>query len=416
MRYTLAMDPCHCPELPSYQDALNRLLSICVPVETQMMPLESALGSTVSADLVTDRDQPPFNRSAMDGFAVRSSDIKSGCTLTITGTVAAGASPICFQTPVQAGCAYRIATGAPVPVGADAVIPVELSYIDKGSTPAVRFDLVSVTPGKNIHRQGADAKAGDCVIAAGTVLGPHHIGIAAATGNSLLPVYRKLRVTLLTTGDEVRPAQTTLDQLQPQHIRNSNGPMIVALLSRLGVDDVTYLHIEDEPQPTLVAAQSALQNSDMVITIGGVSVGQRDHLPATWQKLGVEPVIHGVAIQPGKPVFAAEKQGKIIMGLPGNPVSVLATSHLFLWPVVCRLLNRPLPRWQNITLKSTVEAQESRERFRLVTCEGPNAQLLTWQGSGDLMHTACADGFVWLKRGQRVCENGETVPFLPLIQ
>ena len=179
---------------------------------------------------------------------------------------------------------------------------------------------------------------------------------------------------------------------------------------------MTHLHIEDEPQPTFNAAASALEVSDLVITIGGVSVGQRDHLPETWRKLGVIPLIHGVGIQPGKPVFAAEKQGKIILGLPGNPVSVLATSHLFLWPVMCRLLHRPQPVWQSVALIDTIEAQAGRDRFRLAILEGSQARLLGWQGSGDLMHSASAAGFVWLKRCEAGCETGQNVPFLPLLQ
>ncbi len=389
------------------------MLSVCQPVGCETVSFEAALGRTLACEIVTDRDQPPFNRSAMDGYAVHAEDINAQTRLKITGTVAAGASAEHYQTPIARGCAYRIATGAPVPVGADAVIPVELSYIDKDDT--VGFDIQCVPIWKNIHRQAADAKAGSRVIKAGTVLGPHHIAIAAATGNSQLKVHRTLRVTLLTTGDEVRPPQTTTDELEPQQIRNSNGPMVVALLSRLGVSNVTHLHIVDEAGPTLAAAESAIQTSDLVITVGGVSVGQRDHLPRTWEKLGILPIVHGVAIQPGKPVFAATSNKTIILGLPGNPVSVLATSHLFLWPVVCRLLNRPLPQWQSVTLNDVVEPQSGRDRFRLVTVDDANAQLLVWQGSGDLMHSASAAGFVWLKRGEVECETGQNVPFLPLL-
>lgn len=410
------MDPCTRQSLPGYSDALARVLAAGEPLEVVGQSYRDALGLTLAQDLFADRDQPPFHRSAMDGFAVHAVDIQTGAMLRITGTVAAGAEPHCYQTPVAEGCAYRIATGAPLPAGADTVIPVELSYIDEVDGSRVGFEVDQFPVGKNIHRQGVDARAGHCVLRAGTVLGPHHIAIAVATGHTLLPVHRSLRVTLLTTGDEVRPPETLLHELEPQQIRNSNGPLVVALLSLLGVKNVTHLHLPDEPEPTMEAAKESLQHSDMVLTVGGVSAGQRDHLPATWQKLDVTPILHGVAIQPGKPVFCAVKQGTMILGLPGNPVSVLATAHLFAWPLICRLLNRPLPQWQSVTLCDAYDAQPGRDRFRLVRLSASEASLITSQGSGDLMHTAPADGFVWLKHAQEPCESGQIVPFLPLLQ
>jgi molybdopterin molybdotransferase len=410
------MDPCKLRSLPAYDDALQSVLAVCQSMPVELVMDDQALGRTLATPLCADRDQPPFDRSAMDGFAVHSDDIKAASILKVTGTVAAGGAPASYQTPVEHGCAYRIATGAPVPVGADAVIPIEYAHLQEGVSPTVRFTVEAVKPWKNVHRQGSDAKAGQTVIEAMTVLGPHHLAIAAATGHVQLPVYRLPRVVLLTTGDEVRPPDTPTAALEPQQIRNSNGPLVVALLSRLGITDVTHHHLPDEPQPTFDAAKQALNQADLVITVGGVSVGQRDHLPATWDKLGVTPILHGVAIQPGKPVFAAKKEHTLILGLPGNPVSVFATAHLFLWPVLCRMLHRPLPQWQSIALAQGTEAQKTRDRFRLVRTVDAKAHLITSQGSGDLMHTALAGGFARLLRSEKPCEAGQTVPFLPLIK
>ncbi len=416
MRYTLGMDVCSRQSLPNYIDALDRLLSVCLPLAPVKQDLMGALGRTLAQDVHADRDQPPFDRSAMDGFAMSASDVQPGCQLRLTGTVAAGASPEHYQTPVKQGCAYRIATGAPLPVGADAVIPVELAEVNSADSEMVSFEIDTVEPWKNIHRQGVDARAGDKVIPAGTVLRPHHIAIASAVVQVQLDVVPRPRVTLLTTGDEVRPPQTPTDQLQPQQIRNSNGPLIVALLSNLGVVDVTHIHLPDEPEPTFEAAQKALQTSDLVLTVGGVSVGQRDHLPATWEKLGVTKLIHGVAIKPGKPVFAAHQDRCMILGLPGNPVSVLATFHLFVWPVICRLTQQVQPHWQEVVLDQPAKAHPTRDQFRLVRLSDQKASILGWQGSGDLMHTASADGFVWLVSGLTGCETGQKVRFLPLVQ
>ncbi|MFG0249816.1 MAG: molybdopterin molybdotransferase MoeA [Phycisphaeraceae bacterium JB051] len=410
------MDVCSQKALPNYIDALDRLLTVCLPLGVVKKDLMSALGQTLAKDVLADRDQPPFDRSAMDGFALLSSDIQPGCQLQITGSVAAGASPQHYQTPVGQGCAYRIATGAPVPVGADAVIPIELAKVSSSDPATVSFEIDTVQPWKNIHRQGVDAHAGDIVIPAGTVLRPHHIAIAAAVGQVQLDVVPKPRVTLLTTGDEVRPPQTPTDQLEPQQIRNSNGPLVVALLSNLGIADVTHIHLPDEPEPTLQAASEALQTSDLVLSVGGVSVGQRDHLPATWEKLGVTKLIHGVAIKPGKPVFAAHHDQCIILGLPGNPVSVLASLHLFVWPVICCLTAQPQPTWQQVTLDHAAKVHPTRDQFRLVRLLDQKASMIGWQGSGDLMHTASADGFIWLARGDAGCETGQKVRFLPLVQ
>lgn len=385
-------------------------------LSVQEVGLDQALGMTLVEDILTDRDQPPFNRSAMDGFAVRSEDIKANIQLNITGTVAAGAKPICYQTPVQKGCAYHIATGAPVPVGADAVIPIEYAAVDPGNPSRVRFYIDSVPPAKNIHPQGADAKAGQIVVAKGTILKPQHIGIAAASGQTQLKIRRKPKIILLTTGDEVCPANMPLEKLQPQQIRNSNGPMLVALLSAMGIDDVQHQHIPDDAKATFEAAQKASKQADLVITVGGISVGQRDHLPSTWEKLGVEVLVHGCAIKPGKPVYVAKKKKTLILGLPGNPVSVLTTAHLFLLPAIRKMLDQPLPHWQEITWVDAIKRTDPRDRFMLVRVIDKKAHLLTTQGSGDLMHTALADGFICVKSSTPTCKTGQTVPFMPLLQ
>ncbi|MBL4702244.1 MAG: molybdopterin molybdotransferase MoeA [Phycisphaeraceae bacterium] len=409
------MNPCSTQNLPSYDQALNRVLTQISPLSIETLSYRDARGRTLACDVHTDRDQPPFDRSAMDGFAVRSADIQRGVDLKITGSVPAGGPPICYQTPVEAGCAYRIATGAPVPAGADAVIPIESAKVQEGDHPKVSFYIDTVPSRRNIHPQGADAKAHDLVIKSGTVLSAQHIGIACASGNTQLQVIREPKVVLLTTGDEVCPPETKLEQLEPQQIRNSNGPMLLALLSQLGITDVTHHHLPDEPKPTFDAAQAAMNQADLVLTVGGVSVGQRDHLPATWKKLGADILVHGTAIKPGKPVFVATQNKTLILGLPGNPGSVFTTAHLFLLPILSKMLNRPAPIWQNFPLATEVKAQKDRDRFILVRIMDQKAHFLSTQGSGDLMHTAQAHGFVRVNRSTEPCKAGQTEPFLPLL-
>ena len=279
-----------------------------------------------------------------------------------------------------------------------------------------------VKAGACIHRRGADAKAGQVLIPAGTMLGPRHIGIAAATGSVEVSVVRRPGVSLITTGDEVRPPATPTDGLAPQEIRDSNGPMIDALLRGLGVELMDHIHVADDPQATLAAAREALGKSDLVVTVGGISAGQRDYLPWAWGELGLETVVKGVAIQPGKPVFVAQPKGepeKLVVGLPGNPVSVLATAHLFVWPVIRAMVGLPavLP-WRRVWLSQETSTHPRREVFRsgrLIGETRDQVQVIDWHGSGDLAHTSRADGFVHLPAQAEPLQPGAAVRFLPLI-
>ena len=387
--------------LPRYDDALSRVL-LAVPVIGQtLVPLHAARGRVLAQDITADRDQPPFDRSAMDGFAVRSERIgTSTTTFRIDGSVPAGASPVHFTTPVPEGCVRRIATGAPLPVGCDATIPIEVARVSSDGL-SVTFNVDRAAPWQNIHRRASDASRGDVVLPRGTVLAPAHLGIAAAVGCAELAVARPVRVTILTTGDELRDASVPTDALEPQQVRNSNSPMLAALLESLlpGAGAVVMIqHTPDDAQQTLAAAREALSRSHLVVTTGGVSVGERDALPWAWKQLGLECVLAGAAIQPGKPVLVMRDDNKLVLGLPGNPVSVLCTAHLFLWPVVRRMLGvlpEALP-WHDAVLAEDVKASSKREVFRAgATQSDGSVRVIPWHGSGDLVHTAGAD--VWVR-------------------
>jgi len=253
-------------------------------------------------------------------------------------------------------------------------------------------------------------------VASGTRLGPQHLGIAAAMGAVELELAAPLRVTLLTTGDEVVAPATPGDVLEPQQIRNSNGPMLAALLQTLGAHVLAHEHVPDEPQQTLAAAREALSHSHLVITVGGVSVGQRDLLPWAWQQLGLRTLVHGVAIQPGKPVFVATPShddapdNKLVIGLPGNPVSVLATAHLFVRP----LLLGKLP-WRQVTMGEAIKPNAKRELFRAVRLRDDGcATTIAWHGSGDLMHTAAAQGWLRLPMQEEPLEAGRQAAYLSM--
>ncbi len=405
--------------LPSYDEALREVLKHVSTLGDERVPLGGALDRVLSQDIVADRDQPPFDRSAMDGYAVRSGEVTADSSHKVVATIPAGAAPDPSHD-LSRGVA-RIATGSSVPGAYDAVIPVEQAQEDQDGNH-VRFSIEQVKPGACIHQRGADAKAGQVLIASGTMLGPRHVGIAASVGAVDIPVIRKPSVSLVTTGDEVRPPATPTDGLTPQQIRNSNGPMIDALLRGLGVELMDHVHVVDDEQATLAAAREALGKSDLVVTVGGISAGRRDFLPWAWGELGLDTIVKGVAIQPGKPVFVAQPKdepGKLVVGLPGNPVSVLATAHLFVWPVIRAMVGLPpaLP-WRRVWLSQETQPNPRREVFRSVRLIGDTrdqVEVIHWHGSGDLAHTSQADGFVRLPAQAEPLQPGTAVRFLPMI-
>ncbi len=403
--------------LPGYDEALVQVLASIEALEPEPVPLASALGCVLAEPILADRDQPPFNRSTMDGYAVRSSKVNNKVVFNVLASVSAGSE---LDASLNYGDGVvAIATGASVPDAFDAVIPLEQAEERDGK---VRFEVDRVNAGAFIHVSGSDARCGDVLIETGRVLTPQHIGIAAAVGCVMPIVYRKPGVSLISTGDEVRPAATATESLAPQQIRNANGPMLDALLHELNVERLDHVHVCDDKEATLSALREAVDKSDLVLSVGGVSAGARDFVPWAIKELGFETIIKGAAIQPGKPVLIAKQKnetGALFIGLPGNPVSVLATFHLFAWPIILKLSGMDASlAWDKVSLTETVKPNPNREAFRCAQlakdCPG-KARVIGWQNSGDLAHTANADGFVRLPKKKMIVNEGEVVPFLRMI-
>lgn len=407
--------------LPSYDEALETLLSRVARLETESIDLNQAIGRTLCHAIIADRDQPPFNRATMDGFALCSREFEPDKIFSVTGSAPAGASPIDEETRPASDTTLRIATGAPLPAGRDVVVPIERAQVretERGEV--VSFHVDALPPWTNVHRRASDASKDQIILEAGTRLGLHHVGIAATMGATQLEVTRRPRATILTSGDEVRAPCVTTDKLAPHQIRNSNGPMIRAFLAALGAEVQDHQHVTDDLTATRDAAEKAVASNDIIVTTGGVSVGHRDFLADVWPTIGLETVLHGVAIQPGKPLLAAvpwaRNAGPLVLGLPGNPVSSFVTAHLFLWPVLRKMLdpkrNSSIP-WRQVPLAEDVRARSDRQLFRATRLvpEG-TARLVTWHGSGDLMHLAKAEGLTRLPLQETVAA-GTSVPFLP---
>jgi len=406
-------------KLPSYDDALKACLPQIEPLPAETVGLEDAAGRVLRRELIADRDQPPFDRATMDGFAVvGGSNLQAPASWPIGATLAAGAANASGFPVLAPGSVARIATGAPMIHGVDAVVPIEQTRA--AGDDAVAFDIDRVEPGCNVHPRGSDARAGDTVLASGTRLAPHHVAIAATVGATRLEVSRRPVVSILTSGDEVVPPSTSAEHLGSAQIRNSNGPLVRALLARLGVEVGSVEHVRDDRDATLQMASHCVAISDLVVSTGGVSVGHRDWLAWAWDELGVERLVRGAAIQPGKPILVGRSAGHRaawVVGLPGNPVSVAVTAHLFLWPILLRMLaaRAPLP-WHSVALASPVQSSASRQLFRAVNRgEDGRAQPVPWHGSGDLMHLGTANGIIRLPCADRLIEAGEALPFLPLV-
>ncbi len=308
------------PDLISIDEARQRVLAAVRPLPVEDVELPSTLGRVLATDAVADRDLPPFDASAMDGFAVPSGDAGS---LRIDAESRAGAPA---TAPLAPGTACRISTGAVVPEGTHAVVPVERTEERDGEVV-----VPATEAGANIRRAGEDVRAGETVVAAGSEIGPAELAVLASLGLASATCAQRPRLAVLATGDElVEPGA----KLGPGQIRNSNAYGVAAQAARSGAEVVQRGHVPDDADATHAALSSALGEADVVCVTGGVSVGRHDHVKPALAALGVEERFWGVRLQPGKPTWFGSRDGTLVFGLPGNPVSAMVTFHLFARPAV----------------------------------------------------------------------------------
>jgi len=397
--------------LISPREALQIVMGRVRPLPTERVPPALAAGRFLAEQVRARRDMPPADRSAMDGYAVRSADLADvPRALRLVGEVAAGSGA---RPRVRPGACVRILTGANVPPGADAVVMQEHTAT-AGRT--VTFSA-GAEPGENIRRRGEVAAAGDVLLAAGTFLGPAQVGLAAATGKAAIRVRRRARVAVLVTGGEVRePAQ----RVGAHQLFDSNGPALTAALAAAGAADVTGRIVPDDPS-ALAARLRRATARDVIIVTGGVSVGCYDYVPEAVRRIGATVRFHGVAMKPGRPqLYATFGRGGHLFGLPGNPQSVLVGFHEFVLPALRRLAGAPPPACQSVLsvkLGGTVRSRGDRAAYcpaRLAwTVNGVVAEPIASCGSGDVAAAGQADGTVIVPPGTRRLDAGETVEFRP---
>jgi molybdopterin molybdotransferase len=308
------------PRLISIDEARERVLAQVRPLPSEEVALPDSLGRVLAVAAVADQDLPPFDASAMDGFAVPSGEAG---TLRIDGESRAGAPA---SSPLAAGTACRISTGAVVPDGTHAVVPVEATEERDGEVV-----VPATTEGANVRRAGEDVRAGETVLGPGTKIGPSELAVLASLGAAAVACGARPRLAVLATGDElVEPGAP----LAAGQIRNSNAYAVAALATRAGAEVVERRGVPDDQDATREALAAALSAADVVCVSGGVSVGPHDHVKPALAELGVTERFWGVRLQPGKPTWFGTRDGTLVFGLPGNPVSAMVTFQLFARPAV----------------------------------------------------------------------------------
>lgn len=383
------------PQLSAVEAAIERLSAKLQTVECQPCAIAEAAGRIVAEDVLADRDSPPLDVSAMDGYAFRLDDWDGGM-LPVQATAAAGRAPL----QLLPGTAIRIFTGAAIPAGADCVIRREdtQEFGEQVRLTVARMELQS---GQNIRRRGENSLQGVCVLAAGQRIDAASIAALATFGGQRLTVRRKVRVAVLNTGDELVEPGAAVEDWQ---IRDSNGPTLHTWLTSLPwVEVVARQRVQDTLDGVRQALQTQLANCDAILLTGGVSMGDTDFVPAAIELLGGEIVFHRLPIRPGKPVLGAVLNGKLLLGLPGNPVSVAVTSRVFGEPLLRRLAGCSSRSWQPLVELSEVDDKRlDLTWYRLVhIADDGQVHLVTSQGSGDVVSLSRSSGFVEVTPGAR---------------
>ncbi|MGA2569546.1 MAG: molybdopterin molybdotransferase MoeA [Terracidiphilus sp.] len=382
-----------------------RSARLCPPA--QRVPLGKALDRVLAESISADADQPPFARSTRDGFACRASEVSRHRPLAIAGSTRAGQPP---SGLLPRGSAWEIMTGGAVPPGADAVVMLE--HVEIAGAPSARtIRLLSprtVERGDNVVARAAQARTGDHLLPAGTLIGPAQIALAAACGCSTLSVFARPRVAILATGDELVPIRSTP---APGQVRDSSSAMLSALVSAAG-GEPWVLPVARDTARSLDAAIARASAADVLLIAGGVSAGKFDLVEPALARAGARFHFTGVRIQPGKPLVFAELPARITktarglrrtqccFGLPGNPVSSAVTFLLFAVPVVAALAGRRErgPRFALARLGADAKAKAGLTRFLPASCTfaGPLPEVVPvpFQGSGDLAAMARANCFV----------------------
>jgi molybdopterin molybdotransferase len=400
------------------EQALSLVLQHVERTPRQCIPTADAVGSVLAENVASDIDSPPHDKALMDGYAVRTDDLSTGVAeFNVLEEVTAGSVP---TQPIRSGFATRIMTGAPIPLGANAVVILEHSDILHASPLRVRLHEPHAQAGLNILRQGQSLRRGEIVLHEGTEIRPVEVGLLAEVGRTEVAVHVRPRVAVLSTGNELVPASRLPDRGK---IRNSNGPMLIALAAHAGASPVD-LGIGFDQEDDLRARILDGLREDVLVLSGGVSMGTADLVPKVLNDLGVKQVFHKVRMKPGKPIWfgfsGLNERKTLVFGLPGNPVSSLVGFELFVRPAISQLKGRRVNQWPLRTVRLAHAHQQRGDRavFRPAFTRQQGSELvvelLEWHGSADLRTLADADCLAYFPAGEHDFSAGETINTYPL--
>lgn len=388
------------------EEAQARLLALAKRLPAETLSLTTALGRYLAAPLAALRTQPAAALSAMDGYAIRFADLPGPWQQ--VGSIAAGSWP---ETGIAPGETMRIFTGAPLPEGADTVLVQEdASASDRiialtGSGPAA--------PGQHVRAAGSDFVQGADLAAAGARVSPGLVALAAMAGHSSFTVGRAPRVALISTGDELVDPGAPLARGQ---IPDSNAPMLTALLTAVPAQIGAIVRIGDDRAATIAAIDQAAATHDVIVTLGGASVGDHDHVHAAMTSLAAPPAFWKIAMRPGKPLLAGRVGNAVLLGLPGNPASAFVTAQLFLLPLLRHLAgaNMPLPEVAHATLAAPLEAGGPRRDYlRAIVADGRITPFAA-QDSGRTIALANANALLVRDIGDPPQPEGALAPYIAL--
>jgi molybdopterin molybdotransferase len=394
--------------LLSLEEAQQRILERATPLAVETVRLEDAAGRVLAEPAASRVDLPPFDASAMDGFAVRAVDTPG--RLPVVERIAAGRPA---SRALAAGKAMAIATGGAMPAGADAVIPIEY-VVDHDNNIEIRD---RVEAGAHVRPRGGDLRTGDIVVPRGVVLGAAQLGALAAAGVSDISSARRPRAAVLATGSELRAPGSALG---PGQIYDANGVIMATQLASAGAEVEQLEPVADDPDAQRRALEAGLE-ADVLVTSGGVSVGPHDLVRSLGAELGVEEVLWGVAVKPGKPLWFGVRGETLVFGLPGNPVSALVCFELFVRPALLARqgASEPLPSLEPGRLARGVRRNAGRTEFvRARTRVGDGAvelEPVVGQESHMIARAAGADALVLIPRGEGELEAGAAVSYLRLL-
>jgi len=379
----------------SFEESFETVLNKAEILGEQIVPVSDSIGYVLAEDLVSEFDIPPFNKSAMDGYAVMANDVESiPALLKFTGEISAGAF---YRHKLKRGECVKIMTGAPVPENADTVVMIEDTAERKNSR--IEFPK-PVTKGSNICYKGEEVKTGTVVLGKGTRMRGPEVCVAASLGKSKIKVFKKPKICIISTGNELLEQN---ENYESGKIYNSNGPMISALLSHMNVTN-NYLGIATDDEHDLTQKIEKGLAADILVLSGGVSVGDYDLVPEVLKRCGVETVFHKIAVKPGKPAFFGFKDKTLVFGLPGNPVAVFLHFHISVKPAIEKIMGmKPQLTWETGTMIEDYTNKPGRKNFipafSKKTLETTEVfPVKSYHGSGHIAALTKANSFMILEK------------------